>query len=70
MSMDDLDSLDQARSQWRWRGHNRPPFADVPKQGQHSVWDFLARQNSFVTSARSLCCGAKPWSLEHEAPGR
>lgn len=30
----------------------------------------LARQNSFVTSARSLCCGAKPWSLEHEAPGR
>ncbi len=40
MSMDDLDSLDQARSQWRWRGHNRPPFADVPKQGQHSVWDF------------------------------
>jgi len=40
MSMNDLDSLARARSQWRWRGNDRPPFADVPQQGQVSVWDF------------------------------
>ena len=38
--MDDLSALEQARAQWRWRGEDRPPFADVPKQGQLSVWDF------------------------------
>ena len=38
--MDDLSALEQARVQWRWRGEDRPPFADVPKQGQLSVWDF------------------------------
>jgi uncharacterized protein (DUF427 family) len=40
MHMDDPDSLELARSQWRWRGKHRPPFADVPAQGQVSVWDF------------------------------
>ena len=38
--MIDPDSLELARAQWRWRGKDRPPFADVPKQGQISVWDF------------------------------
>jgi uncharacterized protein (DUF427 family) len=38
--MDDPDSLKLARAQWRWRGKDRPPFAQVPKQGQLSVWDF------------------------------
>jgi uncharacterized protein (DUF427 family) len=40
MSMDDPNSLELARAQWRWRGKDRPPFADVTKQGQLSVWDF------------------------------
>jgi uncharacterized protein (DUF427 family) len=40
MSMDDPDSLEQARAQWRWRGKDRPSFANVPKHGQISVWDF------------------------------
>lgn len=40
MSMDDPDSLALARAQWRWRGKDRPPFAQVPAQGQLSVWDF------------------------------
>ncbi|MEM6673517.1 MAG: DUF427 domain-containing protein [Planctomycetota bacterium] len=25
---------------WRWRGQERPPFADEPGPGQRSVWDF------------------------------
>lgn len=40
MSMDDADSLNLARAQWRWRGKGRPPFADEPQNGQVSVWDF------------------------------
>jgi uncharacterized protein (DUF427 family) len=38
--MDDPDFLELARAQWRWRGKDRPLFADVPQQGQISVWDF------------------------------
>ena len=40
MRLDDLDPLAQARAQWRWRGKDRPPFADAPAPGQVSVWDF------------------------------
>jgi uncharacterized protein (DUF427 family) len=29
-----------ARGQWRWDGHERPPFAQIPGPGQSSVWDF------------------------------
>jgi uncharacterized protein (DUF427 family) len=36
----DRDALDQARSQWRWRGDVRPPFAVRPGPGQESVWDY------------------------------
>ena len=38
--MNDDEAIERARAQWRWRGKDRPPFADVPKQGQVSVWDF------------------------------
>lgn len=34
------DWLQAARSQWRWRGQARPPFAATPAPGQVSVWDF------------------------------
>jgi uncharacterized protein (DUF427 family) len=40
MNDKDLDTLARARAQWRWRGTERPPFADIPSQGQTSVWDF------------------------------
>jgi hypothetical protein len=40
MTNPDLDLLAQARAQWRWRGADRPPFADTPALGQISVWDF------------------------------
>jgi uncharacterized protein (DUF427 family) len=33
-------ALERARSQWRWRGNARPPFADEPGPGQESVWDY------------------------------
>jgi uncharacterized protein (DUF427 family) len=32
--------LEAARAHWTWRGQARPPFADEPRPGQHSVWDF------------------------------
>jgi uncharacterized protein (DUF427 family) len=25
---------------WKYRGQERPPFADKPKPGQESVWDY------------------------------
>jgi len=52
MSMDEPDPLALARAQWRWRGKYRPPFADVPKQGQLSVWDF-PRPPEFFREVRS-----------------
>ena len=29
-----------ARASWRWRGEDRPPFAEEPGPGQESVWDY------------------------------
>ena len=34
------EELQALRAQWRWRGTERPPFAEVPRQGQESVWDY------------------------------
>jgi len=55
----DLDRLAQARAQWRWRGHSRPPFADRPNPGQVSVWDF-PRPPELVRDTREIvvCWGA------------
>ena len=36
----DVDRIAKARAQWRWRGVERPSFAQVPAPGQISVWDF------------------------------
>ena len=33
-------NLEDARSQWHWRGQQRPAFAVAPSPGQQSVWDF------------------------------
>ncbi len=38
--MNDNDRLKKARSAWKNRGSQRPPFAIEPKKGQRSVWDF------------------------------
>ncbi len=32
--------IQAARGHWRWRGVERPPFAQAPKSGQESVWDY------------------------------
>lgn len=34
------DWIRDAREQWQWRGHARPPFAEAPGPDQTSVWDF------------------------------
>ena len=34
------DWIERARAGWRWRGRDRPPFADEPGPGQESVWDY------------------------------
>lgn len=45
--------LEAARAQWRWRGEDRPPFADAPAPGQFSVWDF-PRPPALVREAREI----------------
>ena len=32
--------LQSARDHWQWRRQARPPFAQTPRPGQTSVWDF------------------------------
>ena len=51
--MNDEKAIERARAQWRWRGKDRPPFADVPKQGQVSVWDF-PRPPALVREEREI----------------
>jgi len=53
MNTDNFDALTRARAQWRWRGTQRPPFADVPAPGQVSVWDF-PRPPVLVREAREI----------------
>lgn len=45
MTQDERDRLEterlqRARAQWRWRGNDRPAFAEPTAPGQVSVWDF------------------------------
>jgi uncharacterized protein (DUF427 family) len=47
------DLLAIARAQWRWRGQDRPPFAESPQPGQVSVWDF-PRPPKLVRDAREI----------------
>ncbi len=36
----DQDALERARAAWRFRGQQRPDFAQTPAEGQESVWDY------------------------------
>ena len=45
--------LAAARSGWSNRGQKRPPFAEQPKPGQESVWDY-PRPPIIVTDARHV----------------
>jgi uncharacterized protein (DUF427 family) len=47
------DRLRAAASLWRWTGRERPPFADVPGEGQESVWDY-PRPPALVDEAREV----------------
>jgi uncharacterized protein (DUF427 family) len=53
MNTNDFDTLARAQAQWRWRGKDRPAFADTPAQGQVSVWDF-PRPPELVRDAREI----------------
>ena len=53
MSRNDDESLRAARDAWHWRGHRRPPFAQVPGPGQQSVWDF-PRPPEIVAEPREI----------------
>ena len=45
--------IQAARAHWRWRGDQRPPFADEPAAGQESVWDY-PRPPSLVADRREV----------------
>ncbi len=45
------DAVQRARQLWRNRGNERPPFADVPGDGQESVWDY-PRPPALVADSR------------------
>lgn len=53
MPSHEFDLLAQARAQWRWRGTDRPSFADSPAQGQISVWDF-PRPAGLISDTREI----------------
>ena len=43
-----------ARDKWRYRGGERPPFAQVPEAGQESVWDY-PRPPCILVDHRRVC---------------
>lgn len=43
----------QAREKWAYTGQTRPPFAETPKPGQRSVWDF-PRPPALVPSPKAV----------------
>jgi hypothetical protein len=49
----DANQIATARAQWHGRGEGRPPFADDPKEGQVSVWDFR-RPPELIRDAREV----------------
>lgn len=53
MDIDDFKSLTKAREHWRWRGVDRPLFADLPAPEQVSVWDF-PRPPALVRETREI----------------
>jgi hypothetical protein len=69
MALED-DRLASARAQWRWRGLERPAFAEVPASGQMSVWDF-PRPPALVREPREILVrwGDTLW-LERVVHGR
>jgi uncharacterized protein (DUF427 family) len=53
MKKSEIDHLAMARAQWRWRGKDRPPFAEPTLPGQVSVWDF-PRPPELLRDAREI----------------
>ena len=51
--------IEAARSHWRFRGQQRPDFAEVPGPGEESVWDFPRPPRIEAVQARMqvFCAG-------------
>ncbi|NEX19949.1 DUF427 domain-containing protein [Thiorhodococcus mannitoliphagus] len=49
----DQDTLERARAAWRFRGQERPDFAQTPAEGQESVWEY-PRPPIYVPDARLI----------------
>ncbi|MEY3445889.1 MAG: hypothetical protein RIR45_644, partial [Pseudomonadota bacterium] len=53
MQKSEIDLLAMARAQWRWRGKDRPPFAEPTLPEQVSVCDF-PRPPELLRDAREI----------------
>lgn len=55
------DQVLAARTKWRYRGAERPPFAHAPAPGQRSVWDFPRppRVQARGVEVRVACAGVE-----------
>jgi uncharacterized protein (DUF427 family) len=45
--------IERARRAWNYRGQQRPPFAESPREGQESVWDY-PRPPAYVPDQRPV----------------
>jgi len=60
----------QAREKWEYTGQARPSFAEIPKPGQRSVWDFprppalLPSQKEVKVQSNGLLLALTPNALE------
>jgi len=51
--MTNEERLRAAAALWRWTGTDRPPFAQAPRDGQESVWDY-PRPPALVRDTREI----------------
>ncbi len=61
-------SLSSSRELWRWRGAERPPWAEVPRPDQESVWDY-PRPPRLAPDTREVlvCWGSRVVARSHRA---
>jgi hypothetical protein len=57
--VDELDALEHALAQWRWRCKDRPAFAEARSKAKCQFGTSRAHQNSSETNVRSWCDGAR-----------
>ena len=53
-----------ARMKWKYTGQKRPPMADIPEEGQESVWDY-PRPPVIRTDTRTISVSFQDTVLAH-----